>query len=97
MKKALIILFIFTLIIVIYNNSSMHVTKHMWKLNAIEGGYEDVLIFKIGGKNCHEYRYEWPYIYKNEKKIGYVILCIGDRMWVKNFAEEANIVEYVGK
>ena len=96
MKKTLIILFIFTLIIVIYNNSSMHVTKHMWKLNAIEGGYEDVLIFKIGGKYCHEYRYDWPYIYKNEKKIGYVF-CIGDRMWVKKFTEEANIVEYVGK
>ena len=75
----------------------MHVTKHMWKLNAIEGGYEDVLIFKIGGKYCHEYSYDWPYIYKNEKKIGYVIFCIGDRMWVKNFAKETNIVEYVGK
>lgn len=75
----------------------MHVTKHMWKLNAIEGGYEDVLIFKTGNKYCHEYRYDWPYIYKNEKKIGHVIFCIGDRMWVKNFDEEANIVEYVGK
>lgn len=97
MKKTLIILFIFTLIIVIYNNSSMHVTKHMWKLNAIEEGYEDVLIFKTGNKYCHEYRYDWPYIYKNEKKIGYIIFCIDDRMWVKNFDEEANIVEYVGK
>ena len=97
MKKTLIILFIFTLIIVIYNNSSMHVTKHMWKLNDIKEGYEDVLIFSIGDKCCHEYRYDWPYIYKNENKIGHVILCIGDRMWVKYYAKEANIVEYVGK
>lgn len=74
----------------------MHVTKHMWKRISIEGGYEDVLRFKIGGKYCHEYRYDWPYIYKNEKKIGYVF-CIGDRMWVKKFTEEANIAEYIGK
>ena len=34
---------------------------------------------------------------KYDKKIGYVVFCIGDRMWVEYNFEGNNVVEYVGK
>ncbi len=98
MKKILTLSIVFILIgIVVYNNSNMHVSKHMWKYNDYVEGYDDVLVFSIKGKDSKVYRYEWPYIYKYDKKIGYVVFCIGDRMWVEYNFEGAKIVEYVGK
>ena len=101
MKKILTLSIVFILIgIVVYNNSNMHVSKYkLWKYNdyIFKKGYEDVLVFSIKGKDSKVYRYEWPYIYKYDKKIGYVVFCIGDRMWVKYNFEGTNIVEYVGK
>ncbi len=100
MKKILTLSIVFILIgIVVYNNSNMHVSKYMWKYKGhiFKKGYEDVLVFSIKGKDSKVYRYEWPYIYKYDKKIGYVVFCIGDRMWVEYNFEGNNVVEYVGK
>ena len=101
MKKILTLSIVFILIgIVVYNNSNMHVSKYkLWKYNdyIFKKGYEDVLVFSIGGKDSTIYRYDWPYIYKYDKKVGHVVFCIGDRMWVKYNFEGTNIVEYVGK
>ena len=98
MKKILTLSIVFILIgIVVYNNSNMHVSKHIWKYNDYVEGYDDVLVFSIEGKDSKVYRYEWPYIYKYDNKIGYVVFCIGDRMWVKYYVKDAKIVEYVGK
>ena len=100
MKKifAISILFVLTLI-VLYNNSNMHVSKyHLWKYNenSILKEYEDVLIFSKDKNDNYLCRYEWPYIYKYDKKIGHVIFCWGDRMWVKYYVKDSKIVEYVG-
>ena len=75
----------------------MHISKYIWKYNdyIFKKEYEDVLVF-LKDDNC-VFRYEWPYIYKYDKKIGYVIFCIGDRMWVKYFVKDAKVVQYVGK
>lgn len=99
MKKILTLSIVFILIgIVFYNNSSIHVSKHkLWKYNDYEEGYEQKLIFSKDKDGNYLYRYEWPYIYKYDKKIGYVVFCIGDRMWVEYNFEGAKIVEYVGK
>ena len=98
MKKILTSSIVFILIgIVAYNNSNMHVSKYIWKYNDYIEGYDDVLVFSIGGKESKVYRYEWPYIYKYDKEIGHVIFCIADRMWVKYNFEGAKVVEYVGK
>ena len=78
----------------------MHVSKYsFWKYNecTLQKGYEDVLVFSKDKKGNYLYRYEWPYIYKYDKKIGHVVFCLGDRMWVKYYVKDAKIVEYVGK
>ena len=99
MKKILTISILFILLaIVFYNNSSIHVSKYkFWKYNdtIFKKEYEDELVFSIDGSKV--YRYEWPYIYKHDQKIGHVVFCIGDRMWVKYHVKDAKIVEYVGK
>ena len=99
MKKILTISILFILLaIVFYNNSSMHVSEYkFWKYNDYEEGYEQKLIFSKDINGNYLYRYEWPYIYKYDQKIGHVVFCIGDRMWVKYYVKDAKIVEYVGK
>ena len=97
MKKIIRISIFFILIsIIVYNNSSRHVSQHLWKYNdyIFEKGYEDVLVFQ---EDNNIFRYEWPYVFKHDKKIGLVVFCIGDRMWMKYNFEDAKIVEYVGK
>lgn len=62
MKKILTLSIVFILIgIVVYNNSNMHVSKYkLWKYNdyIFKKGYEDVLVFSIGGKDSTIYRYD---------------------------------------
>ena len=97
MKKIIRISIFFILIsIIVYNNSSRHVSQHLWKYNdyIFEKGYEDVLVFQ---EDNNIFRYEWPYVFKHDKKIGLVVFCIGDRMWMKYLDTEGNIVEYAGK
>ena len=55
-----------------------------------------MLIFKDGND---VYRYEWPYIYKYDKRICNMVFCIGDRMWVnyQHDSTETKFIEYVGK
>ena len=100
MKKKIISILFILFLIVFYNNSSMHVSKYkLWKYcdHIFEKGYEQKLIFSKDKYGNYLYRYEWPYIYKYDKKIGCVVFCIGDRMWVKYYVKNAKIVKYVGK
>lgn len=99
MKKNVIITIIIVLVLsVIYSNTSKHVSQFLWKYNDSDfsGSYEDVLIFKDGND---VYRYEWPYIYKYDKRICNMVFCIGDRMWVnyQHDSTETKFIEYVGK
>ena len=100
MRKVLPITILLVFIsIVFYNNSSIHVSKYIWKYNdcIFKKEYEDILVFRKDDNDNCVYRYEWPYILKYDKKIGYVIFCIGERMWVKYLVTDAKIVQYVGK
>lgn len=99
MKKKMITTVILVLVLfVIYSNTSKHISQSLWKYNDIifSEDFEDVLIFS---DSLDVYRYEWPYIYKYDKRICNMVFCIGDRMWVHYQHDNigTRLIEYVGK
>ena len=76
----------------LYYNTPYYISKFAWK-NSGGGRISDVLIFK---KSKDFYIINWPFIYKNNKKMGHIVFCFDKKLWIYSLQqyEDNHIGEY---
>lgn len=91
MKKYLVFIIF---IPIIYFNTPLHINHYLWKSN-VGGRISDCIVFN-GPKS---YDLKWPFIYKNQEKLGFILFCVYDRLWIYSYKSgtDNGIGQYVAK
>lgn len=83
MKNKIIIILIFVVAILSYNNSNMYIQKKVWLFD--EPRHLDFGTYMIFTDEF--YSYKWPYIYKYNKKVAMMVVCISNNMLIYTKSE----------
>lgn len=85
---------IIPLLLFIYFNTPIHINNYSWKNNG-GGRISDFIFFD----ETNYFELKWPYIYKNKEKIGFVVFCFYDHLWVYSYRNgpDHGVGEYVAK
>ena len=92
MKRKTLTFFIICISIIIYYNTPCYITQYAWKHNG-GGRIRDMIVFD----NCMSLK--WPIIFNDSQKVGYVIFCFYNKLWVYSLGknQENGLGEYTRK
>ena len=82
MKNKIFFILIFV-VAISYNNSNMYIQKKVWLFDEPRRlDFGTYMIFTDGF-----YSYKWPYIYKYNKKVAMIVVCISNNMLIYTKSE----------
>ncbi len=81
------------ILLILYFNTPFHIKQYLWKNNG-GGRISDVIKF-----DNTSYVLKWPFIYKNQDKMGYMFFCFYNHLWIYSCrtGSDHGIGEYVAK